>query len=44
MARDAGMRPKLDSPAFLIRWSLIVAAGLLVLVYGILKFRALTGG
>ncbi len=44
MAMDAGMRPRLDPPAFLIRWSLVVAAGLLVLVYGILKFRALTGG
>jgi O-antigen ligase len=44
MAMDAGMRPKLDPPAYLIRWSLVVAVGLLVLVFVILKFRALTGG
>lgn len=44
MAMDAGMRPRLDSTAYLVRWSLVVAAGLLVLVFVILKFRALTGG
>ncbi len=43
MAMDAGMRPRLDPPAFLIRWSFVIAAGLLILVFGILKFRALTG-
>ena len=44
MAMDAGMKPRLDTPAYLIRWSIIVAVGLLVLVFVILKFRALTGG
>ena len=44
MALDAGMRPRLDSTGFLIRWSLVAAAGLLLLVFVILKVRAHTGG
>ena len=44
MAQDAGMRPRQDSFSFLLRASTGVAVVLLLLVYGVLKFRALTGG
>ncbi len=43
MAVDAGMRPRRDAFPFLLRCSIGVAVVLLMLVYGVLKFRALTG-
>lgn len=43
MAEEAGMQPRRDSFAFLARWSVLVSIGLLLLVYGILRFRSLTG-
>ncbi len=43
MAEAAGMRPSRDSFAFMARWSVLVAIGLLLMVYGILRFRSLTG-
>lgn len=43
MAEDAGMRPRKDSFGFLLRWAVITSVVLLLLVYGVLKFRALTG-
>ena len=35
--------PPRDSAGFLMRWSAVLSIGLLLLVYGVLKFRALTG-
>ncbi len=43
MAEAAGMQPRRDSAGFLLRWSATIAISLLLLVYGVLKFRALTG-
>ena len=44
MAEAADMRPQRDSFAFLLRWAVLIAIGLLLMVYGILRFRSLTGG
>lgn len=43
MAEDAGMKPRRDSFPVLLRWSGVVAVGLLVFVYGLLRFRTMTG-
>ncbi|MGI4853269.1 MAG: O-antigen ligase family protein [Janthinobacterium lividum] len=44
MAEDAGMQPRRDSFGFMLKWSILTAIGLLLAVFGVLKFRALTGG
>lgn len=44
MAEDAGMGPKRDSFAFMLRWSVLLSIALLLVVYALLRFRALTGG
>lgn len=43
MAARAGLRTKADPVSFLLRWSVIIAVGLLVLVYATLKVRSHTG-
>lgn len=43
MTETAGMRIRRDSFAFLARWSVVLAIVLLMLVYGVLRFRSLTG-
>ena len=43
MARERGMQPKSDSLAFLVKWSILISFGLLLLVYVTLRLRKLTG-
>lgn len=43
MAENAGMQPRRDTFGFLLKWAILLAIGLLMLVYGVLRYRSLTG-
>ncbi|MBS1815530.1 MAG: O-antigen ligase family protein [Acidobacteria bacterium] len=42
MANENGLKIRRDAPGYLMRWSIFIAAGLLLFVYVLLRYRTLT--